>query len=316
MKKHDIIGDIHGDAERLYAILSDLGYLRGPDNLWFPPKGVKAIFLGDLIDNGSDNQEVLTVVRRMVEAGYAECLMGNHELNAILFHTEGPGGRPLRDRNAKNRGQHNSFIAEFGEGTPEAMHWVRWFMTLPLLIEKDDFRAAHAYWSDDHVAAILERRPDARLRPEDLPEIAAQKGAFADAVLDMLKGPELALLPGDGFSDHYGHWRTEGRFRWWGGTPETWRDALATMNDENAILTEGPFSCATAPRSYDPEAKPLFIGHYKRKGEVCPEADNVLCVDYPERRLVYRADGVIRPDIDLSLLMDLTPLEEENLCEP
>ena len=48
------------------------------------------IFVGELIDQGPDNRGVINTVRPLVESGHAVCLMGNHELNAVLFHTVMP----------------------------------------------------------------------------------------------------------------------------------------------------------------------------------------------------------------------------------
>ena len=78
---YDIIGDIHGHAEALKALLEDLGYgLKG--SVWGHPDR-QAIFLGDFIDRGPRQVEAVDIVRRMVDAGNAQAVMGNHELNAI-----------------------------------------------------------------------------------------------------------------------------------------------------------------------------------------------------------------------------------------
>lgn len=50
----------------------------------------RLIFVGELIDQGPDNRGVINTVRPLVESGHAVCLMGNHELNAVLFHTVMP----------------------------------------------------------------------------------------------------------------------------------------------------------------------------------------------------------------------------------
>lgn len=45
------------------------------------------IFLGDFIDRGPKIRETLQIVRAMVDAGTALAVMGNHEYNAICFHS-------------------------------------------------------------------------------------------------------------------------------------------------------------------------------------------------------------------------------------
>jgi hypothetical protein len=82
----DVIGDIHGQAGKLDALLSKLGYSkRGP--LWVPPQGKQAVFVGDLIDRGQEQIRVFDTVRYMIDAGFAQSVMGNHEYNAIGYVT-------------------------------------------------------------------------------------------------------------------------------------------------------------------------------------------------------------------------------------
>lgn len=78
---YDIIGDIHGHAGALKALLADLGYVE-KGRTWSHPDR-QAIFLGDFIDRGPRQVETVDIVRRMVDAGNAQAVMGNHELNAI-----------------------------------------------------------------------------------------------------------------------------------------------------------------------------------------------------------------------------------------
>lgn len=45
-------------------------------------------FLGDFIDRGPQMRQVLEIVRPMIEEGYTQTVMGNHELNALACHAE------------------------------------------------------------------------------------------------------------------------------------------------------------------------------------------------------------------------------------
>ncbi len=47
----------------------------------------KALFVGDFVDRGPAISEVIEIVRSMVDANDALAVMGNHEYNAIAFHT-------------------------------------------------------------------------------------------------------------------------------------------------------------------------------------------------------------------------------------
>ena len=99
---YDIIGDVHGECPALIKLLTKLGYHELND-IWQHPER-KAIFLGDFIDRGKYQREVLAIVRPMIENNHALTVMGNHEFNAIAYFTEDGVGDYLRKRNKKNRG--------------------------------------------------------------------------------------------------------------------------------------------------------------------------------------------------------------------
>ena len=90
----DIIGDIHGCAAELEALLGKLGYADGVH-----PEGRTAVFVGDLVDRGPDSPGVLRRVMAMVKSGNALCVPGNHENKY---------GRYLRGRQV----QHTHGLAE------------------------------------------------------------------------------------------------------------------------------------------------------------------------------------------------------------
>lgn len=287
-----IIPDLHADLSRLENTMRTAGFVRHKEG-YRHPEGVKALFLGDLIDNGTQNLSVITVVRSMVDDGEAICLMGNHELNAIMLHSG------HRKRSEKNLRQHASFLNEAPLGSPEADDVIRWFMTLPLRADMGDFRAAHAFWGDDSIMAslpsVLAHGGILTMLDNDLlHDLGKEKGALACEILDVTKGPEIVLPEGDfGFSDHYGHWRTKGRFRWWGGPDFTgWEDAMISLGPD-AVLPEGPPGDVVSSRSYGREQPPLFIGHYKMRGTPSPVSENVTCLDFPEHEPFF----VIGPDV-------------------
>lgn len=83
----DIIGDVHGCAGELEALLVQLGY----DVRWsgapgavrvdvIPPAGRRALFVGDLVDRGPRSPDVLRLVMSMVESGAAFAVPGNHDV--------------------------------------------------------------------------------------------------------------------------------------------------------------------------------------------------------------------------------------------
>jgi hypothetical protein len=65
--KYDVIGDIHGHAGKLTALLRKMGY-RHHLGAWRHPERT-VIFVGDLIDRGPGHLETIRIVREMLDAG-------------------------------------------------------------------------------------------------------------------------------------------------------------------------------------------------------------------------------------------------------
>jgi protein phosphatase len=79
----DIIGDVHGCYDELTELLAKLGYEKTPTGAYKHPEGRKAIFVGDLVDRGPKIPETVTLVKRMVDAGDALCVPGNHDIKLV-----------------------------------------------------------------------------------------------------------------------------------------------------------------------------------------------------------------------------------------
>lgn len=266
-----VIPDIHADPQRLDATLAAVD---GP-----------LAFLGDFIDGGEQgacDRTVLTRVRSLIDKG-AVAVMGNHELNAILFH------RGLRANSDKNRDQHRSFLEAFGFATPEAMAWTDWFLTLPLWLDLGGLRLAHACWSIPDIATVAARRPDGRLQESDLAEIGEESTSFGRAVKRIVSGPEVMLPAGNSFLDHKGHPRTEVRLAWWRNDATTYREAALSVPDVMA-LPDVPLPGGVAAEIYPADGAPVLVGHYKMAGTPYVTG-NAASIDYPKAPCAYRWDG-------------------------
>ena len=205
---YDIIGDIHGHAEPLKRLLHRLGYTE-TDGVWRHPTR-KALFLGDYIDRGPEQLEVVRVVRAMVEAGEALAIMGNHEFNAVAWATPDPSqpGEYLRPHSAKNRHQHQAFLEQIGQYPDLHEEVLDWFRTLPLYLDLPEFRAVHACWHPAHIGTLDTWLDDNARLPADAWVPAATEGhALCAAVETTLKGLEIELPEGEGFHDKDGHAR-------------------------------------------------------------------------------------------------------------
>ncbi len=85
----DIVGDVHGCGDELRTLLAKLGYVAAdpldPASLPVHPDGRRLIFLGDLVDRGPDSVGVVDLVRRLVGAGRAFCVAGNHDEKFLRY---------------------------------------------------------------------------------------------------------------------------------------------------------------------------------------------------------------------------------------
>ncbi len=75
----DIIGDVHGCATELETLLDKLGYAPNGEGVYAHLQGRRAFFVGDLVDRGPRVVDAVTIARRMVEAGTALAVPGNHD---------------------------------------------------------------------------------------------------------------------------------------------------------------------------------------------------------------------------------------------
>ncbi|NKI35144.1 hypothetical protein HFP89_08190 [Wenzhouxiangella sp. XN79A] len=296
--EHVFIGDIHGHAPTLLALLERLGWKQRGGRL-ASPGGQKLVFVGDLIDRGPQNLRTVEIVRDLVERGDALCVMGNHEYNAVQFHTEDPEnpGEYLRPRTEGKVRQHRAVLDEIEHRPGDWKDMLAWLRQLPLALEGEGWRCVHACWHPGHLEA-LERRSGGWYLPENR-WVAAARGDTPEyaAVETLLKGPEYELPDGAGFFDKGGQWRRHARIAWWEPEPATLGEALLFQSPPEGL------DCAAGYRNPDhpayPEvAPPVFFGHYWRSGSIEPERANAVCLDYSigkgQRLAAYRYSGELQ----------------------
>jgi hypothetical protein len=282
---YDLIGDIHGHADELIQLLEKLGYRKRQKVYGHPER--KVIFLGDFIDRGPKIRKVLKIVKRMVDQGEALAVMGNHELNALAFHTEHPNGAEtfLRKRNTKNIRQHGQTILQLSD--KELDEALEWFRTLPLWLDLDGLRVVHACWDEQAIKKIHQGLNEHGGFTTGFLQSASKKENNLFAPVEIaLKGKEAKLPEGVSFRDKDEQERTDIRTRWYlPPQGKTYRDYAFQSDDilEKCVgldrELEDDVVKAAAP--YPTAAKPVFFGHYWLS-EQQPQilADNVACLDY------------------------------------
>jgi hypothetical protein len=274
---HDIIGDIHGHADALEKLLQKMGYKRF--------KGIyrhserQAIFLGDFIDRGPKIRETLHLVKDMVDAGYAQAIMGNHEYNAVCFNTENRAeGGFYREHNFEKIKQHYKTLEQFHAYPEEWKQFLNWFRKLPMYLDLKNCKVVHAYWNDDNIQWLEQHyQPKGEGLSDAFLNSCYREGLPGfKAVEETLKGPEHRLPDGKFMVDKEGINRRECRLKWWAINKSTMGEGIMECPPE---LRNNPM-----PEGFDSMVftsdKPVFFGHYWLKGAPKIENDSAICLDY------------------------------------
>lgn len=298
---YDIIGDIHGHGDHLVALLGKLGY-QCREGV-YTHGGRQAVFVGDLIDRGSQNRMVVDIVSAMVRAGSAVAVMGNHEFNAWAFHYEDARFDWLRPRNNRNLTQHLAFLHEFMDpGRPnreaELEQTIDFFASLPLFLDLGDLRIIHACWYQPALDSLKPALNGDNSAGESLLIEAHRPGTKRFEELDiLLKGHEIALPDGNSYRDNYGTERHRTRTRWWLNQPASYQQLAIASQTVTDQFPNTPVA-KDALVGYPDNAPPVFFGHYWQTGIPRCMAHNVACVDYSmgkgEKLVAYRWDGEAR----------------------
>ncbi len=308
---YDIIGDLHGQADKLEALLRKMGYRNTPQGWRHPER--QAVFVGDFIDRGPHQLRTLAIVRNMVESGAALAVMGNHELNAIAWHTPHPEqeGEYLRNRfnekGLKNRRQHARFLEEI-EHVPDVHgDMVAWFCSLPLWLDLPEIRVVHACWHDRFIDYLKPRLYAGNCLGEQLfletlrpPKDDAGQPVCGptlyEAVNTILRGPAVDLPYGLFFLDKDGTERRKLRIRWWDCVNTTYVALGILPGNINVLLPDEPIQDHVCP--FIPSDKPIFFGHYWLTGEPQVLSPQMACVDYSAGKggplVAYRWEGESR----------------------
>ena len=274
---YDIIGDIHGYADELVELLEQSGYTCAGGVFRHPKR--KAVFCGDFIDRGPRIRDVIEIVRNMVEQQAAHAVMGNHEFNAIAFHTKYSGQSDgwYRPHTTRNIQQHQATLDQCSHH--ELHEALRWFRTLPISLDLGSIRIVHACWDPEEIT-LLETQlagPD-RFSPTFLANAVDSEHPVGTAIERVLKGPEVTLPDNATVVDKWGQARRRVRIRWFespaGQTLGSYAFPVLTELEEMSV------PASVRPSPYPREAPPLFIGHYSLDSRCKPLLQpNLACLD-------------------------------------
>jgi hypothetical protein len=297
----DVIGDVHGQFDKLVGLLDRLGY-RDSGGRWNHPARA-AIFVGDLLDRGPKQLETVSLVRAMVESGSAQCILGNHEFNAIAWVTPDPQrpGKFLRDHHKLgNRAQHRAFL-DVVEGTHLQKDITDWLKTLPLWLDLPGLRVVHACWHQESVDVLRPMLgPSNTLTDEMILHGNREGHPVYKAIEVVCKGPELELPNGLSFTDEGGRSRRSIRVKWWETQVSTYREAAIGPADAMKAIPNEPLPAEWKGHPYS--GPPVLFGHYWFTVPPRVISKQFACLDYSVANggplVAYRWDGESDLDSD------------------
>ncbi|MBY3157176.1 metallophosphoesterase [Rhizobium laguerreae] len=300
--EYDIIGDIHGHSGPLVRLLADLGYVERAGAFRSPDPNRMAVFLGDIIDRGPDQLGSIDIVRRMMDAGTALCLMGNHEHAAIGWLLPDPlnPGEFMRVHSDKNFRQHRVFLGEIGSDASLKNELSRWMESLPIYLDLPGIRCVHACWQPDVIDDIRRLSHGTGLLAGQVLFDSYRNGHETRDLIDTaIRGREVELPEGVSFVDSDGVERDKSRVRWWGGeTPEKLRDLIVDDIETDADID----ATSIFVNLDDPDPRPVFFGHYWMQGSPRLMTHKAACLDFSVAAggelcaYSWRGEPVLNPD--------------------
>lgn len=285
MSGFDIIGDVHAQGTKLAHLLKLLGY---GGSEWKHPDGREAIFIGDLIDRGTEHAMVFDIVRSMG----AKVIQGNHEFNATCYSREGANGY-IRPRTLTNTAQHIDFLSEFPLGSDAHREAVGWFETFPVYVEMDGFRLTHACWHQNSLDICQPYFADDNTLTDAAYEAydTENEEGFREAMNVLMKGPEFCLPKEAEYLDAHGQPRRRARLYWW-------KDNVGESDCEYFQYSQSivPFLSQNTLRNVQAVRKkfkyasevPVLFGHYNLKGALSMPFGNAACINFEDRIVAYR----------------------------
>lgn len=289
----DFIGDIHGYADKLEALLVKMGYTKRNGIYSHPDR--KVLFVGDYIDRGKQIRETLEIVKAMVDSGNAIALLGNHEYNALCYRKKNENDEYLREHSKKNKRQHKATLEQFQNKEEEFNEYLEWFKSLPLYYETEKFRAVHACWDYANIDYLRKKLHNDRLTDELIVESVKLGSEFNDAIDQTLKGKELKMPDGRSFYDKDGAKREYIRIKWWENPAEMTYQSISVEKHDDLPDEAIDVNSTKLKDYYKEDGKAVFFGHYWLKDKPFLYKNNICCLDYSVANkgylAAYRFDG-------------------------
>jgi len=275
---YDIIGDVHGQATLLKKLLLKLGYEKGENGFFHPER--KAVFVGDFINRGPEIRKTIRLIKKMVKNGNAFAILGNHEINAIIYHLKDKNGKPLVKEARKNYLSLFKTINEFSAYPDEWKKYLRWMRRLPLFLELEDIRIVHACWSDSAVDVVRSALKETKGRKNIFREYYKNpKSELSKSISIITKGVNLKLPCDLKVVNNKGIVPREFRLTWWENPVDKTFYEMSFESKYKLPYYTIPKEILPKTYFYSENEPIVFFGHYCRAKGPYIIKSNLCCVD-------------------------------------
>ncbi|HRA60775.1 MAG TPA: metallophosphoesterase [Bacteroidia bacterium] len=275
---YDIIGDVHGYASLLKKLLLQLGYEKSENGYKHPTR--KAVFVGDFVNRGPEIRKTIRIIRKMVENGNAFAIIGNHEINAIVYYLKDKDGSPLIKTPGKNFLSLYKTINQFSAYAEEWKSHREWMQELPLYLDLTEIRIVHACWSETAIDTLKMAEAEGRSRKSIFRKAYKKaKSPISKSVSILTKGIDFKM-PGDlKIINNKGVSPRSFRMRWWEETTGKTFEEISFESKFTLPQYEIPKQIVIQNNPYPEDAPIVFLGHYCRHNGPHIVKPNICCVD-------------------------------------
>ncbi len=275
---YDIIGDVHGHAKLLKRLLAEMGYKK-QEGVFLHKKRV-AVFVGDFINRGPQIRETLQIIKAMVDKGSAYVILGNHEINAIIYGLKNKAGVRLVPRLSRGSLSLVKTLQEFQDKPDEWAMYLKWFRSLPLFLDFGKIRVVHACWMDENINTLKGFYSEGKYKKKLFREVYKKPDSeIGKSVWQTTKGLNLTL-PGDlRIKDNRGVEKRSFRMVWWENPVGKTFRSLSFENKSHLPKYTVPPEIIPSFVPYPDNAPIVFVGHYCKPLGPHILKDNVCCVD-------------------------------------
>jgi len=281
-----------------------MGYSKTASGYAHPER--KAVFVGDFVNRGPEIRQTIQIIRKMTEEGHAYAILGNHEVNALLYHLKDPNKKPLLKKESKRALTVVQTLRQFSKLPDEWKDHRRWMRTLPFFLDLGEIRIVHACWTDENIGILNRNLPEGKIPKAVFRNLILDpKSELSQSILQTTRGIHHILPPDIRIFDNRRRNHHFYRIRWWEeGNGLTFQQFSFESKFRLPNYTIPP-EILPKIQPYPEDAPPVIFGHYSRGNGSLLIRDNLCCVDgciMGKGRLVaYRWDG--EKALDASKLM-------------